>query len=120
MVILDTIGELGRIYSVGDVVFVGGSLVAHGGHNILEPAAHGKAILIGPHMFNFKETYALFSGRQACSTVCDTQELTETVLHLLQDSKERQRMEALTLDIVRENKGASRRSICYLQELLQK
>ena len=120
VVILDTIGELGRIYSVGDVVFVGGSLVAHGGHNILEPAAHGKAILIGPHMFNFKETYALFSGRQACSTVCDAQELTETVLHLLQDSKERQRMEALTLDIVRENKGASQRSICYLQELLQK
>lgn len=118
VVLLDTIGELGRVYSVAEVVFVGGSLVPHGGHNILEPAAHGKAILIGPHMFNFKETYALFSGRQACQTVYDGQELTAAVLRLLADDRERQRMEAVTLEIVLENRGASKRSIQYLQELL--
>ena len=54
IVILDTIGELGKIYGVGDIVYVGGSLVSHGGHNILEPAAHGKAIIVGPNMFYFQ------------------------------------------------------------------
>ena len=69
LVVLDTIGELGKVYSIGDIIYVGGSLVAHGGHNILEPAAHGKPIIVGPNMFNFKETHALFSGRKACITV---------------------------------------------------
>lgn len=67
--ILDTIGELGKVYSVGDVIYVGGSLIKHGGHNILEPAAHGKAIIVGPNMFNFKDTHVLFSKRDACITV---------------------------------------------------
>ena len=55
IVVLDTIGELGKVYSIGDVIYVGGSLIAHGGHNILEPAAHGKAIIVGYNMVNFKE-----------------------------------------------------------------
>ncbi|HEY3423947.1 MAG TPA: 3-deoxy-D-manno-octulosonic acid transferase, partial [Negativicutes bacterium] len=77
IVVLDTIGELGKIYSIGDIIYVGGSLIPHGGHNILEPAAHGKPILVGPHMFNFKDTYALFSGREACVTVGNAAELAE-------------------------------------------
>ena len=65
VVVLDTIGELGRLYSLGDIIFVGGSLVKTGGHNILEPAAHGKPIIVGPHMFNFKEIFNLLYSRHA-------------------------------------------------------
>ena len=120
VVILDTIGELGRVYSLGDVIFVGGSLSRHGGHNILEPAAHGKAIIVGPHMFNFKDTHVLFSKRNACITVKNTKELTQAVLELFNNPEERHRMEAETLQIIADNKGASHRSAVILHNLLDK
>ncbi len=120
IVILDTIGELGRVYSIGDVVYVGGSLVPHGGHNILEPAAHGKAIIVGHHMFNFKDTYALFKNRDACITVKSGKELTDAVVRLFDDPAHRERMERETLAIVDENKGASRKSAILLHEMLDK
>ncbi|MDY4696663.1 tetraacyldisaccharide 4'-kinase [Selenomonas sp. WCA-380-WT-3B 3/] len=118
IVILDTIGELGRVYSVGDVVYVGGSLIPHGGHNILEPAAHGKAILVGHYMFNFKDTHALFRNRDACITVRNEKELVREVVRLFDDPEHRHRMEAETLAIVAENKGASRKSAVILREML--
>ena len=119
VVILDTIGELGRIYSIADVVYVGGSLIPHGGHNILEPAAHGKAIIVGHHMFNFKDTHALFTKRNACITVNNAAELARETVRLFDDSEHRRRMEAETLAIVSENKGASRKSAIILHEMLE-
>ena len=82
IIILDTIGELGQVYSIGDVIYVGGSLVSHGGHNILEPAAHGKAIVVGHHMENFKDLHALFKNRNACVTVNDANALSRKRLPL--------------------------------------
>ncbi|MDY3298088.1 tetraacyldisaccharide 4'-kinase [Selenomonas sp.] len=120
IVILDTIGELGKVYSIGDVVYVGGSLVMHGGHNILEPAAHGKAIIVGHHMFNFKDTYALFKNRSACLTVKNGRELAEAVTKLFDDPAHRHRMEEETRAIVQENKGASRKSAVILRNMLEK
>ncbi|MDF2635316.1 MAG: Three-deoxy-D-manno-octulosonic-acid transferase protein [Pelosinus sp.] len=118
IILLDTIGELGKIYSVGIIIYVGGSLVPRGGHNILEPAAHGKPILVGPHMFNFKETYALFSGRQACVTVYDAETLGTSCLEILNNEQLRLKMSQETLTIIEENRGASRKSVMYLKELL--
>ncbi|MBO6235194.1 MAG: tetraacyldisaccharide 4'-kinase, partial [Schwartzia sp.] len=118
IVVLDTIGELGKVYSIGDVIYVGGSLIAHGGHNILEPAAHGKAIIVGYNMVNFKEIHSLFTKRNAVVTVQNESELTEAVLRLFADSEERARMERETLAIINENKGAARRSAVLLHELL--
>lgn len=118
IVILDTIGELGKVYSIGDVVFVGGSLVPHGGHNILEPAAHGKAIIVGSHMFNFKDTYALFKNRDACITVHNGDELAQEVTRLFDEPEHRHRMEEETRAIVSENKGASRKSAILLHQML--
>ena len=118
IVILDTIGELGKVYSIGDVIYVGGSLIQHGGHNILEPAAHGKAIIVGKNMFNFKDTHVLFSKRNACITVNNSTELTREVTELFADEDRRKRMERETLAIVRENKGASRKSAIMLHEML--
>lgn len=119
IVILDTIGELGKVYSIGDVVFVGGSLVPHGGHNILEPAAHGKAVIVGSHMFNFKDTYALFKNRDACLTVKNGEELAKQVTRLFDEPEHRHRMEEETRAIVRENKGASRKSAILLHQMLE-
>ena len=119
IVILDTIGELGKVYSVGDVVYVGGSLIPHGGHNILEPAAHGKAIIVGHYMFNFKDTHALFKKRNACITVNNEQELAAETVQLFDDAAHRHQLEAETLAIVGENKGASRKSAIILREMLE-
>lgn len=119
VVLLDTIGELGKIYSVGTVIYVGGSLIPHGGHNILEPAAHGKPILVGPHMFNFKDTYALFSKREACMTVHDTATLVEKVLYILNNEQVRLHMSRETQAIIEENGGAARKSMVYLKEILR-
>ena len=118
IVILDTIGELGKVYSIGDIIFVGGSLIPHGGHNILEPAAHGKPILIGPHMHNFKDTYALFSARNACLTITDANQLTEKVLEILNNDSLRQAMASETLAIIKENRGAAHASALHLKDLL--
>jgi len=118
VVLLDTIGELGKIYSIGTVIYVGGSLIPQGGHNILEPAAHGKPILVGPHMFNFKDTYALFSKRQACITVDNAASLAEQILYILNNEPVRLRMERETLAIIDENRGAAHKTMLYLREIL--
>lgn len=118
VVLLDTIGELGKVYSVGTIIYVGGSLVTRGGHNILEPAAHGKPILVGPHMFNFKDTYALFSKREACITVHDADMLAEKIEYIISNEEVCQRMSQETVSIINENRGAARSSITYLQEIL--
>ena len=119
IVILDTVGELGRVYGLGDVIYIGGSLIPHGGHNILEPAAHGKAIIVGNQMFNFKDIHALFRNRNAVVTVTNGEELTREMLRLFGDAAERARLEAETLAIINENKGASEKSARILVEMLE-
>src|SRR5207342_2160368 len=69
VVILDTLGELALLYQLATVVFVGGSLADHGGHNILEPAAFGKPVVFGPHMQNFKEIADAFISNGAAIQV---------------------------------------------------
>lgn len=118
VIILDTIGELGRIYAVGDLVFIGGSLLKHGGHNVLEPAAHGKPILVGPSMYNFKDSFALLRSSGACRQVKDSKELLSEMKTIIADDELRASMGAGALQVIRENRGAAVRSIDYLQELL--
>lgn len=119
IVLLDTIGELGKVYSIGTVIYVGGSLIAHGGHNILEPAAHGKAIIVGYNMFNFKDTHMLFTKRNAVITVNNALELAEETVRLFEDEAERTRMERETLAIINENKGAAEKSAQILYDMLK-
>ena len=119
VILVDTIGELGKIYGMADIVYVGGSLIPHGGHNILEPAAHGKPILIGPHMFNFKDTYAMLSERKACITVRDSADLAQTLLALLNNPDLINEMGQEALAIINENQGASHKSALYVKEVLE-
>ncbi len=85
VIILDTIGELAQLYQVATAVFVGGSLVDQGGHNILEPAVFGKAIVFGPHMQNFSEIARAFLERDAAIQVRTPRELEHALLGLLND-----------------------------------
>jgi 3-deoxy-D-manno-octulosonic-acid transferase len=119
VIIIDTIGELGRIYAVGDAVFVGGTLIKHGGHNVLEPAAHAKPIIVGPNMYNFKDSFALLSKVGACKQIEDAGQLTDVLLEVFRDDDLRARMGKASLQVIHENRGAAVRTIEYLQELLK-
>ena len=118
VVILDTIGELAHLFQVANVVFVGGSLVDQGGHNILEPAVHGKAIVIGPHMENFAEIADAFLKNQAAVQVPDAPALATTVVRLFGDPVERARLGAAARALVEANRGAKPRTLDAIAALL--
>jgi 3-deoxy-D-manno-octulosonic-acid transferase len=113
----DTIGELERIYGLADLVFVGGSLIPHGGQNMLEPAAQGKAVVFGPHVANFAPEAALLVGRGACLQVEDADALALAFSELVADPALRERMAALGLEVVREQKGATAFTLSALSAL---
>jgi len=118
VVVLDSIGELAHLFQVATVVFVGGSLVDQGGHNILEPAVHGKPIIFGPHMQNFAEIAATFLSSQAAIQVMSASELTDVVLRLAGDPVERARLGAAARALVEANRGAKPRTLEAIFDLL--
>jgi 3-deoxy-D-manno-octulosonic-acid transferase len=118
VVIIDTIGELATIYQIATIVFVGGSLVATGGHNVLEPAVFGKPIVFGPHMDNFLEIADAFVSNGAGVQLTGELELEETFLSLMGDPVRRARLGAAARALVEANRGANDKSITVLSALL--
>ena len=116
VVILDTIGELARLFRIATVVFVGGSLVPAGGHNLLEPAAFGKAIVFGPHMENFAEIASLFVAHGAAWQVGSGQELGAALATLLADADRRAALGAAARALIDDNRGARGRDLMSLKE----
>src|SRR5206468_3768018 len=106
IVVLDTIGELAQLYQVATAVFVGGSLVDQGGHNILEPAICGKPVMFGPHMQNFKEIAGAFLANDAAVQVRSEAELEDVLLTLVTDPVRRARLGAAARALVEANRGA--------------
>jgi 3-deoxy-D-manno-octulosonic-acid transferase len=117
--VVDTIGELERVYTLAAVVFVGGSLFPKGGHNVLEPAALGKAVLFGPHTFNFDAETALLLERRAARRVQSDAELAEALGELLADREEAARMGRAAIGAIEENRGATARTIAALEPILR-
>jgi 3-deoxy-D-manno-octulosonic-acid transferase len=107
IVILDTIGELATVYQIATIVFVGGSLVATGGHNVLEPAVFGKPIVFGPHMENFHEIAEAFVSNGAGIQLTGEAELEEAFLSLMRDPVRRARLGAAARALVEANRGAN-------------
>ncbi|MBN1441060.1 MAG: 3-deoxy-D-manno-octulosonic acid transferase [Planctomycetes bacterium] len=91
-VVVDTLGELERFYAAADLVFVGGSLVPHGGHNMLEATRLGKATIFGPYHENFRDEAAYLLEGHAVECVRDAEELEERVLDLLRGPDRRRRL----------------------------
>lgn len=117
VVLLDTMGELSALYAVGTVAYVGGSLVPKGGHNLLEPALHGRPVLFGPHMENFAEASALFVERGAAVQVNDAEELFRQLARLLRDQAARDRMGKAALEALAAHRGACDRTVALLERL---
>jgi 3-deoxy-D-manno-octulosonic-acid transferase len=118
VVVLDTLGELAQIYQVATAVFVGGSLVNIGGHNILEPAIFGKPIVFGPHMQNFKEIAATFLQNGAAAQVQTDRELEDVLVSLVTDPVRRARLGAAARALVEANRGAKDKTLSVMSELL--
>jgi 3-deoxy-D-manno-octulosonic-acid transferase len=117
-VILDTIGELAQLYQIATAVFVGGSLVPAGGHNILEPAVFGKPIVFGPHMQNFGEIADAFVSNGAAVQVHSDRELEDVMVSLMGDPVRRARLGAAARALVEANRGAKDRTLSVITELL--
>jgi 3-deoxy-D-manno-octulosonic-acid transferase len=118
VVILDTIGELAQLFQIATVVFVGGSLVDAGGHNILEPAVFGKPIVFGPHMSNFAEIARTFVDNDAALQIRSEAELEPVLVELLGDPVKRARLGAAARALVEANRGARGKTLAVLAELL--
>lgn len=118
VVILDTMGELARLYQIATLVFVGGSLVDAGGHNILEPAVYGKPIVFGPHMDNFREIAQTFLASGAACQVVSERELETVLLDLLADPARRAGLGAAARALVEANRGAREKTLAAIEELL--
>ena len=101
--IADTLGELGIFYRINDITLVGGGLSPKGGHNPLEPARLTCAILHGPHIFNFNETYHDMRRAGAAALVRNDRDIAAAIKRLLSDDKTRHALARLASDIAREN-----------------
>ena len=114
----DTMGELLFLYALADIAFVGGSLVPNGGHNLLEPAALGKPVLSGPHLFNFLEISAQLRAAGALREVQDAAQLAQVVSELWGDPAGAQAMRDAGLGVLKANQGALERLLAGLGRLL--
>ena len=117
-VIVDTIGELAQLYQIATAVFVGGSMVPSGGHNILEPAVFGKPIVFGPYMENFSEIAEAFVTNGAAVQVQSEREFDDAVLSLMNDPVRRARLGAAARALVDANRGACDKTLTVIAQLL--
>lgn len=117
VLLLDTIGELASLYSLADVAFVGGSLVPRGGHNIIEPAQHGVAIITGNHTENFRDIVELFQSHDAVR-ITGPAEYPLVLMELLSNEAERQELGRRAAETWRSQMGATQRNLEALERLL--
>jgi 3-deoxy-D-manno-octulosonic-acid transferase len=116
--VADTIGELGLFYRVAPIVFMGGSLVKHGGQNPIEPAKLDSAILHGPHVKNFSSLYAHLNRTRGAATVTDAESLAKSVALLLDDPALVKRMAASAKSSVEQLGGALDRTVAAIEPYL--
>jgi 3-deoxy-D-manno-octulosonic-acid transferase len=120
LILVDTIGELGALWGLADVAFVGGSLDGkRGGQNMIEPAAYGAAVIFGPHVWNFRDIAARLVEASAARQVADAAALERVVKRLLEDAEERKRAGAAARRVVQEHQGATERTIDLLDDALR-
>ncbi len=114
----DSMGELTLFLAAADAAFVGGSLIKRGGQNILEPAALGKPVAFGPHMYNFAAISELLLEKEAAQMVTGSEELAEVIRLWLEDVSERTRVGENGRQVVQENQGAVDRLFGLIEQRL--
>ena len=118
VLLIDSIGELASLYALGDVAFVGGSLVPRGGHNIIEPARHGVPIVVGNHTENFRDIVGLFQSRDAIRVVGPA-ELPLVFLELFSNETERAGLGRRAAETLSSQTGATQKTLEALEKLLK-
>ena len=118
VILLDTLGELNKVYQIADIVFVGGSMIPRGGQSILEPAAAGKAMIFGPDMSNFRDIADLLIKEGAAISVPDKSGLYQAFLSLLAEPARRNRIGAKAKDIISRYQGATAQNIEFIRKLV--
>jgi len=115
----DTMGELQRLYAAADVAFIGGSLVPHGGQNLLEACAVDVPVAFGPHMFHFEEISAMALERGAARQVHDVPGLAAAVALYLEQPDLRRAAGSAAHTLVTDNRGALGRTLLLVEEALR-
>ncbi len=118
VILLDSMGELAQLYALATVVFIGGSLTNKGGHNPLEAAVHGKPIVFGPHMENFREIASLLLQAGASRSISSEQELVCFLEEILGKPEEGKKMGQRAKEVLLAHRGATRRTMELLEPLL--
>jgi 3-deoxy-D-manno-octulosonic-acid transferase len=118
VMIVDTLGEMLKFYALADLVFVGGSLVNIGGHNILEAALLKKPVLYGPHMQNFKEIARLVREAHAGLQVKNSEDLLQQMRILIENPQEASRIGENGYHLFEENRGATQRTLAVIDRRL--
>lgn len=109
--LIDTLGELALFFGVANVSFIGGSLIPHGGHNVLEPIAQHVPVTTGPHVFNFQSICDMLTEAQGISTIEDAEGLASELKRLLEDEIYRVRLNANARKVYQQNQGALKRQL---------
>ena len=117
--LLDTMGELGRVFSVATVVFMGGSLVPIGGHNFLQPMAFGKPVVFGPYMHNSRDLTEMVLREGAALQVAGPAEACDTLARLLGSETERNLLGVKAQALLSRNTGAASAMVNHLVDLLE-
>ncbi|HTZ11670.1 MAG TPA: 3-deoxy-D-manno-octulosonic acid transferase [Candidatus Margulisiibacteriota bacterium] len=118
--ILDTVGSLVSFYAIADIVFVGGSLVKKGGHNILEPASLAKPVLFGPYMFNFRDIADLFLSHKAAIMVEDQQSLDKGIRRLFEEPLYCSQLGLRAKELFLANRGATERNLVLINKFIKR
>jgi 3-deoxy-D-manno-octulosonic-acid transferase len=118
VILVDSIGELASLYRVADGVFVGGSLVPSGGHNILEPAAFGKIPVFGPSMENFEEIASRFVSAGAAVQVESPEDVGVAWIEFFRNPERAKKMSASARSLVETSRGATNRALAEIAKYL--
>lgn len=120
IILIDTVGDLGKIYSLANYVFVGKSLVPSGGQNMMEPAGLGKPVIFGPHIFNFKEEVDLLLRNEAAKMIETEDELCEAIEFFIKNPEAAKEMGLRAQGVVSEKRGATEKNMDIIRGILKR
>ncbi|MEW6027696.1 MAG: glycosyltransferase N-terminal domain-containing protein, partial [Planctomycetota bacterium] len=118
VILLDTLGELNKVYQIADIVFVGGSMVQRGGQSILEPAAAGKPVIFGPDMSNFQDIADQLIKEEAAISVQDKPALSQALLSLINEPQRRSQIGAKARTVISRYQGATDKNMEFISKLV--
>ena len=123
VILLDSIGELRAVYPLAEIVFVGGSLIPHGGQSVLEPAAAGKAVITGAHTYNFEAVVEELISNNAIVQLPEVRDeqvvdwLFDSISDLFEDSEARDLLGNMAAKVMAENRGATGKTVEYIKQI---